>query len=274
MMMKQNCSLLRVLCLMLAALLLCGTALAEPRYPDKTADATDAALLLSADTLKDWNELATRVKSATGVRLYLATVDFLDGASLADYGAGLRSKWGLDDDSLLLLMAAGEDTFGLFGGASVNKRFAPSAQEKLLSTAFQSAFIAQDYDGALTSLGPALARELGKCYNVSVDASGLFGQATVQATVSTNEWLERQQAARATAAPQTERIIRERIVREDQSSGISFGKVILTVFFLMIIFGGENRRRNSGCGCSGCGCAPFSSILASLGLWKLWGRKR
>ena len=111
MMMKQNCSLLRVLCLMLAALLLCGTALAEPRYPDKTADATDAALLLSADTLKDWNELATRVKSATGVRLYLATVDFLDGASLADYGAGLRSKWGLDDDSLLLLMAAGEDTF-------------------------------------------------------------------------------------------------------------------------------------------------------------------
>ena len=28
MMMKQNCSLLRVLCLMLAALLLCGTALA------------------------------------------------------------------------------------------------------------------------------------------------------------------------------------------------------------------------------------------------------
>ena len=31
MMMKQNRSLLRVLCLMLAALLLCGTALAEPR---------------------------------------------------------------------------------------------------------------------------------------------------------------------------------------------------------------------------------------------------
>ena len=120
----------------------------------------------------------------------------------------------------------------------------------------------------------ALARELGKCYNASVDASGLFGQATVQATVSTNDWLERQQAARATAAPQTEQVIRERIVREDQSSGISFGKVILTVFFLMIIFGGENRRRNSGCGCSGCGCAPFSSILASLGLWKLWGRKR
>lgn len=273
MMMKQNCSLLRVLCLMLAALLLCGTALAEPRYPDKTADATDAALLLSADTLKDWNELATRVKSATGVRLYLATVDFLDGASLADYGAGLRSKWGLDGDSLLLLMAAGEDTFGLFGGASVNKKFAPSAQEKLLSTAFQSAFIARIMT-ARDESGSCAARELGKCYNVSVDASGLFGQATVQATVSTNDWLERQQAARATAAPQTEQVLRERIVREDQSSGISFGKVILTVFFLMIIFGGENRRRNSGCGCSGCGCAPFSSILASLGLWKLWGRKR
>lgn len=127
MMTKQNCSLLRALCLMLAALLLCGTALAEPRYPDKTADATDAALLLSADTLKDWNELATRVKSATGCSVVSGDGGLSGRRKPCGYGAGLRSKWGLDDDSLLLLMAAGEDAFGLFGGASVNKKFAPSA---------------------------------------------------------------------------------------------------------------------------------------------------
>ena len=273
-MMKKNPFLLRVLALSLALTLLCACALAEPRYPDKTADATDAALLLSADTLSDWNELASRVKSATGVRLYLATVDFLDGASLADYGAGLRTKWGLDDNSLLLLLAAGEDTFGLFGGSNVNKKFAPSAQEKLLSTTLQTAFIAQDYDGALASFGPALARELGKCYGKTISVSGLFGQAAASATVSTSDWLERQSAARATTASQTNVVIRDRIVREDQSSGVSFGKVILTVFLLMVIFGGDRRRHGEGCGCSGCGCAPFSSLLAGLGLWKLWGGDR
>ena len=157
-------SLKRLVALCFACLLCCASALAEPRYPGKTGDATDAALLLSAQTLSDWARLAENVKDETGVRLYLATVDFLDGATLAEYGAGLRDKWDLGKKDLLLLMAAGEDTFGFFGGESVNEKFSVSAQEKLLSTAFQAKFLAQDYDGALASLGPALARELGKCY--------------------------------------------------------------------------------------------------------------
>ena len=57
---------------------------------------------------------------------------------------------------------------------------------------------------------------------------------------------------------------------------MSLGKVILTVFLLMIIFGNRGHRRGRGRrddrrGC-GCGCMPFSSILAALGLWKLWDR--
>ena len=41
MMMKQNCSLLRVLCLMLAALLLCGTALAMLIWKRKQENSTE-----------------------------------------------------------------------------------------------------------------------------------------------------------------------------------------------------------------------------------------
>ena len=170
-------SLKRLVALCFACLLCCASALAEPRYPEKTGDATDAALLLSAQTLSDWVQLADEVKDETDVRLYLATVDFLDGATLAEYGAGLRDKWDLGKKDLLLLMAAGEDTFGFFGGESVNEKFSVSAQEKLLSTAFQAKFLAQDYDGALASLGPALARELGKCYGETISTAGLFGQA-------------------------------------------------------------------------------------------------
>ncbi len=264
-------SLKRLVALCFACLLCCASALAEPRYPEKTGDATDAALLLSAQTLSDWAQLAENVKDETGVRLYLATVDFLDGTTLAEYGAGLRDKWDLGKKDLLLLMAAGEDTFGFFGGESVNEKFSVSAQEKLLSTAFQAKFLAQDYDGALASLGPALARELGKCYGETISTAGLFGQAQEVEQLTAQQWLERQ-VAQATAAPRQESL-RDRVTQEDEDSGISFGKVVLTVFLLMVIFGGDRRRRR-GCGCSGCGCAPFSSLLAGLGLWKLWGDDR
>ena len=216
----------------------------------------------------DWAQLADEVKDETGVRLYLATVDFLDGATLPEYGAGLRDKRDLGKKDLLLLMAAGEDTFGFFGGESVNEKLSVSAQEKLLSTAFQAKFLAQDYDGALASLGPALARELGKCYGETISTAGLFGQAQEVEQLTAQQWLERQ-VAQATAAPRQESL-RDRVTQEDEDSGISFGKVVLTVFLLMVIFGGDRRRRR-GCGCSGCGCAPFSSLLAGLGLWKLWG---
>ena len=122
-------SLKRLVALCFACLLCCASALAEPRYPEKTGDATDAALLLSAQTLSDWAQLAENVKDETDVRLYLATVDFLDGATLAEYGAGLRDKWDLGKKDLLLLMAAGEDTFGFFGGESVNEKFSVSARK-------------------------------------------------------------------------------------------------------------------------------------------------
>lgn len=261
----------RLLALCFACLLCCSSALAEPRYPQKTGDATDAALLLSAQTLADWNRLAENVREETDVRLYLATVDFLDGATLAEYGAGLREKWDLGKKDLLLLMAAGEDAFGFFGGESVNEKFSVNAQAKLLSTSFQAEFLAQDYDGALHSLGPALARELGKCYGETISIAGLFGQAQETEKLTAGQWLERQDA-QATAAPRQE-TLRDRVTQEDADSGISLGKVVLTVFLLMIIFGGDRRRRH-GCGCSGCGCAPFSSLLAGLGLWKLWGDER
>lgn len=265
-------SLKRLVALCFACLLCCASALAEPRYPEKTGDATDAALLLSAQTLSDWAQLAENVKDETGVRLYLVTVDFLDGATLAEYGAGLRDKWNLGKKDLLLLMAAGEDTFGFFGGESVNEKFSVSAQEKLLSTAFQAKFLAQDYDGALSSLGPALARELGKCYGETISTAGLFGQGAGSGAAHRPAVAGAARLPQATAAPRQESL-RDRVTQEDEDSGISFGKVVLTVFLLMVIFGGDRRRRR-GCGCSGCGCAPFSSLLAGLGLWKLWGDDR
>lgn len=269
--MKFSARIAAFVCALL--ILVSSAALAEPRYPDKQGLTTDAAAVLASSTLEDLSTFNQTLKDETGVQLYAATVDFLDGASLTDYAAGLRAKWGLGNDDLLLLMAVGEDKFGLFGGEDVNARLSAAVQQKLLSAYFESSFLAQRYDAAIASLVPALATEIGKAYDETVSVAGLFGQASATAAPATvQDWVDRWAQAYDTATP--EATLRDRVTQEDHVSGISLGKVILTVALLMIIFGGSASRRRGGCGCSGCGCAPFSSILAGLGLWNLWGNDR
>ena len=261
-----------IVCLALACMLLASTALATPRYPASQGSVTDAAAVLSASVVSDLTKAAERLEKATGVSLTVATVDFLDGASLQSYGDGLRAAWGMGDEDLLLLLCVGEDRFGLFPGEDVTDRLSSATQQKLLSAYLEAPFLRQDYDGAVRSFVPALITECAKAWRTEVDLSGLLGMpAATAAPLSVEDWLTRRgDEAEATESPA------RRVTEEDEDSGVSLGKVILTVFLLMIIFGNRGHRRGRGRrddrrGC-GCGCMPFSSILAALGLWKLWDR--
>ncbi|MCH5286405.1 MAG: TPM domain-containing protein [Christensenellaceae bacterium] len=255
----------RVFCLLLAALLCLPTAiaLAGPRYPDKQGAVTDAAAVLSASTVQDLRKLAEEFHDEDTAELYVATVDFLDGWTLSEYAAGLREKWWLGDNDLLLLMVVGEDKFGFFGGSYVNRKLSTSAQQKLLSTSFEAPFLRQDYDGAIAALMPALATEVGKAWNESIDISGLFGTVSASSLFTEHDWLVRP----VEHVYNIERHV-ERFAESAIDTGFSLGKVILTVFLLLVIFGNRGKRRGrEGCGC---GCMPFSSLLAGWGLWKLW----
>lgn len=242
-----------------------STALAEPRYPDFRTDGTivDAAAVLSRETVNDLTEAIDIIEDETDVFLHVATVDFLDGASLQRYGEGLREQWNLGDDDLLLLLCVGEDKFGLFGGRDVNRRLPSGIQQRLLSAYLEEPFLRQDYDGAINAFIPALAKEVARAWDEEIDLSGLFG--TVGRPLDMSDWLPRRL--------ETEQRVEKRTVElEDDDSGISLGKALLTIFLLMVIFGNSGRRRNRrGCGC---GCMPFSSLLAGFGLWNLWGKKR
>lgn len=251
---------LRAAALAAVLMLVCACAFAQPRYPDKRGSITDAAAVLSKDTLDDLAELAEELSEEDTLDLYVATVDFLDGASLSAYGKGLREHWKLNGDDLLLLMAVGEDKFGFFPGEKVSRELPASVLDKLLSTHFSAPFLRQEYDGAIAALMPALAAEVSKAYDEDISIGGLFG---VQESFAMPDWFTRE----ILTIPEQEPDLRERVTHEDENTGLSLGKVILTVFLLMIIFGNRGRRRRS---CMGCGCAPFSSILAALGLWKLW----
>ena len=255
----------RIMVFLLAALLCLPlvTAQAQPRYPGKQGVVTDAAAVLSSSTVQDLLELADKLDDENTLNLYVVTVDFLDGATLSSYAEGLQDMWNLGKKDLLLLMAVGEDKFGFFGGSDINKRLSTSAQQKLLSTSFESPFLRQDYDGAVAALMPALVNEVNKAWNEQISIAGLFGSSSATVLATEQDWLIRP----VERLEQMEQRI-TRLTEEAADTGFSLGKVILTVFLILIIFGNRGKRRNrNGCGC---GCMPFSSLLAGWGLWKLW----
>lgn len=268
----------RFLSLLVAMLVLCAClpACAAPRYPERQGGTTDAAAVLSQPTLRDLSTYAQRLKDETDIDLFVVTVDFLDGETLSSYGEGLFAQWKLDDDSLLLLLAVGEDKFATFSGKDVTRRLSRQVQDKLLSTSLEGPFLRQAYDEAVASFIPALTQEINKSFDADISVAGLFGQAEAE-TLSVEEWAD-EWARRWNSAHDGEDSAPDdmgsRVTREDKSTGFSLGKVLLTVFLLMVIFGNFSDRRGRygrrrGCGC---GCAPFSSILAALGLWKLWDK--
>lgn len=250
----------KLFCLLLALLCLCSFAAAEPRYPEKQGAVTDAAAVLSQSTVRDLNAFAKEVDDETSIRFYVATVDFLDGASLSNYANGLRQYWELEDDDLLLLLAVGEDKFGSFGGDDVKSFLSAQAQDKLLSTYLEEPFLSQQYDEAISRYIPALANELNKVFNEDIDMDGLFGQ-TQQTQV---DWAEEWSNRLDEFFQEDEPSAIDRVTHEDKDTGFSLGKVILTMFLLSVIFGKRRGRR---------GCNPFTRLFAAFGLWKLWDRK-
>lgn len=252
--------------LLLTLCLIASTALAQPRYPTRQGTVTDSAAVLSAQTVSDLNTAADKLQQKTGISLTIVTVDFLDGSTIAAYGEGLRSQWDLGSKDALLLLAVGEDQFGLYGGKDLTARLDTFTQQKLLTACLQTPFLAQDYDGALRAFIPALVTECAKVWNTTIDLGGLLGEPeTTSAPFDAQEWLQ-QRFDRLTERDNGS----HRVTDEDEDTGISLGKVILTVFLLWVIFGKRRRRRKHA---RPRRRFPFGAILAALGLWKLWDKK-
>lgn len=247
----------RLICVLMACLLLLTCAQAAPRLPKSDGSAVDEAAVLSHHTLQEVAKLHELVIHDTGVGVYLATVDFFDGYAMNDYAQQLFDAWGLSDESILILLAVGEDKCTAVAGKDV-KLYAGTLS-KLVAASLEPAFLAQDYDGAVNAFMPVLVDELNKRYDADVDLGGLFG---VPESRSAINWVERFAREAEDHAARAQSSVEKRMERSaDDDDGFSLGKVILTFIFLSMIFGKRGRR--------GCGCAPFAGLF---GLWKLWDR--
>ena len=271
------------------ALLICLTvlpALAALRTPENRGAVTDDADVLSAQTVKDVKAYAEQVKDETGLGLYVAVVHFLDGAEVKAYAAQLFSQWALGDDDVLLLGAAGEDSFATVMGKNVGKKLGEKNAENLmyLSSDFGEAFKHQQYDKAMDSWFTALNALINKQCGADIDLGDKFKSA---------------QSPTETPAPggddYASQIWRQVLYsidehstdyqtyqenRQDDDNGIGVGGWIILIVLVMIIFSQSDpvrKSRNARRGNYrhyGCGCSPLGWILTMIGAGALIDRLR
>lgn len=280
-MMKKRICL--ALCLILLAVPFC--ALGAARLPAERGVVTDDADVLSAELVSGIEEYASEVEDETGLELHVALVHFLDGLDAQTYANALFEKWELGDSDILLLGAAGEDSFATAMGEEAKSLLGEKNAENLLftSSSFSTQFRAQAYDQAFRSyfsgFNSLLKKQTGA--EISLNNLGISDSRTVPSpTVSPKEyssqlWEEVMEAVRDSS--EDYQVYHE--TRRSSENGLSAGGWIVLVVLIAIVFsqsGPVRRRRRSG-ERRGCGCSPFGWLMSLFGvnaLMNAFRRKR
>ena len=253
--------------LCLCLLLIPAVALGAVRMPEQQGSVTDAANVLSQQTTADLSTYAQRVAEETELGLHVALVHFLDGAEVQSYANTLFDLWNLGSDDLLLLGAAGEDSFAAVMGSKAQKTLGAANAENLLYTSseFSTLFRTQRYDEALAAYCTALNELIAKQTGESIRMDGLFGHSipTVGEQVqqyTSGLWDEVMTAIQNSSSDY--QVIHAERERED--NGVTAGGWIVLVILAFIIL----RQSKSGRRARqmGCGCSPLGWIFRLLGL--------
>jgi len=252
-MMKKGISILLAALLLLAPL----SALGALRMPDRRGSVTDDADVLSAQTAADLAAYIERAADETGLELHVAIVHFLDGAEVQAYANTLFDLWELGSDDMLLLGAAGEDSFASVMGSDVQKALGATNAENLMYTSseFGALFRAQQYDAAFAVYCSAFSALAEKQLGETIRMDGLFGQTAPspaqQAQAFGSElWSDIMASISDSSAHYQDDYER----REREENGLTAGGWIVLIILVMIMLRKnkyERRRRRERSGCLG-----------------------
>ena len=162
---KWICGILSLMLVLVSTL-----ALADARMPASRGTLTDDADVLSNDVGNAIVEYVSDVESETGVKMHVAIVHFLDGVDAQTYANQLFEKWELDDQSVLLLCAAGEDTFATAMGKKAENKLSKQNMDNLMYTSsdFSNAIAEQAYDAGFARYFVAFNDLINKRYDASL----------------------------------------------------------------------------------------------------------
>ncbi|MEG0268891.1 MAG: TPM domain-containing protein [Clostridia bacterium] len=283
--MKNRAMMKKWLCGLLCALVLVlplGGALGAARMPANRGVLTDDANVLSGQTAADIASYAELAKDQTGLMPHVVIVHFLDGLDAQTYVNELFANWNLQKNDILLLGAAGEDSFAIAMGKDAKERLGQKNAETLLytSSAFGNLFRSQQYDEAFGAYFVALNTLLNKQCDTSMKLGKLFAGAQEQnkpskpaKAVSVQDfgsaiWNEVLGAMQE--KPRVHEVEQEPRVEHD--NGMGAGGWIVLLVIIGIIFGQSDpvrraRRNNPRSYRSyGCGCSPLGWLFSIFGL--------
>lgn len=255
----------KLLCI-LSLVLVLGTALLPGSA--ETLFIRDGAALLTEQTQSDAEQLSRMIAEQTDLNLLLDIRHFLGGAEAGAYARKLLNELTDPDNSMLLLVVVGEESYALAAGSKADKLLGKDIRDTLLSKHFRAPFLNRQYDQAVGGFMLSVAQELSKTTGERLDPQGLFGYAGAQSTQTSKEnkgvnifdyilgeSVTPAKDASASAAKSQ---------REERE--LSLGGIILIGLILWSIFGKKGRRQ-------GCGCGPLGWILSVFGISKLFGRR-
>ena len=265
------------LCLLMLAF--AATAFASARMPENRGVVTDDANVLSAQTVTDIESYAEDLDDETDVRLHVVMVHFLDGMDVQGYADALFTLWDLSSDDLLIVGAAGEDSFAVAMGKEVRDKLGEKNASNLMFTSsdFSAKFRAQQYDAAFASYFVAFNTLVEKQYDETIKLGSRFQSAQASAA-----------APQATANPsgygsQLWSDIMDSIRNRDDSyqsyqqthknedNGIGVGGWVVLAIIIGIVFSQSDparKQRRSGRDYRsyGCGCSPLGWIFSIFGV--------
>ena len=243
-----------VILICLALALLPITAMAGVRMPDCRGTVTDDANVLSAQTASDLSEYAKRLEDETGIALHVALVHFLDGAEVQSYANSLFDLWELEESYLLIVGAAGEDSFAAAAGNEVLRSLGQSNVDNLLYTSsdFAQLFRTQQYDASFAAYAGAMNALAQKQLNAEIRMDGLFGQtvpspAQQVQTFGSELWSDIMESITDSSEDYYEH--HEREERED--NGLSAGGWIVLIILVMIMLRRNKYEQKQRPGCMG-----------------------
>ena len=181
---KWICGILSLMLVLTSAF-----ALADARMPVNRGALTDDADVLSSDVSSAIVEYLDDVKSETDVEVQVAIVHFLDGLDAQTYANQLFAQWKLDDEAVLLLCAAGEDTFATAMGKKAENKLSKQNMDNLMYTSseFANHIAAQEYDIGFAKYFVALNDLINKRYDENLTLPKALTRAATAGAVQADD---------------------------------------------------------------------------------------
>jgi len=234
--------------------------------PELRGNINDFADVLSAPIAADLAEFSKLVTKKADIDLYVATVHFLDGTDVQVYADQLFVKWNLTEEDILLVGAAGEDSFAVSMGADVQSKLGKTNVDNLfyITSEFATLFRSQQYDSAFALYAFAFNNLLEKQTGNGVRLDGLFTDAVPDASGEASAqdmelWRDVMDSINQSSHDYRDSYSRSEREEDGLTAG---GWLVLIILILIVLRQNKADRRRSRQG--GCGCLPVSLITAVI----------